>query len=279
MGNHKEHIIIDTDAGGDPDDALAIGLARAMPDVIAFVTSDEIDGDRRARFTQSLAGKVPVMAGLASPNPGKHILDHLTLQEPGGVAPMQEELPRVMKEALQTGPISWIGIGSYTNLAWLIDHHPELVSTMRVTLMGGRLNHTDNDRPEHNFKVDPLAAMKVAEALSDVTFVPTTVTTHADNRVDASHPLISYLSQSGRDWQMAALQNFEVWFEKRFPASYQHDALTLAIAANAIRHARTVNVRATPSGGLIEDDTSRIKAVADDVDYDGMWQWIWHTLQ
>lgn len=276
---NREHIIIDTDAGGDPDDALAIGLARNMPNVIALVTSDEIGGDRRAHFVRSLAGRVPVIAGLASPNPGKHVLDYLRVESRDPIPMMQDELPGIIDSALRNGPVSWIGIGSYTNLAWLIERYPRLASELRVTLMGGRLNHTEHDRPEHNFKVDPSAAMKVSEAISDLTFVPTTVTTNEATRVDASHSLIAYLSQSDEEWCAAALQNFEVWFDNRFPASYQHDALTLAIATHAIRRFDTVHVRATPTGGLVEDDSSSIRAVSGNVDYDGLWRWIWDTLQ
>jgi len=275
-----ECIIIDTDAGGDPDDTLAIALACKSPNVLAFVTSDETRNGARARFVKSLVGDcATVLTGLPSPYPGKHVLDKLDVSSREQPPSMEEILPRMLETAALDSDIHWIGIGSYTNLAWLFDSYPQYAKSMKVTLMGGRLNHSENDRPEHNFKVDPDAAMKVAEVAHELLYVPTTVTSHDRTYVDRAHPLISYLESGAEAWKATALTNFDVWFAERFPASYQHDALTLGIALGAVRYTLSTHVRATPPGGLIEDRTSRVTAVAGGVDYDGFWNWVWHTLE
>jgi hypothetical protein len=61
-------VIIDTDIGGDPDDAIALVLAaRRLPELALVVTCDELGGER-ARFARHLLdllgrGDVPVVAG------------------------------------------------------------------------------------------------------------------------------------------------------------------------------------------------------------------------
>lgn len=274
-----ERIIIDTDAGGDPDDSLAIALACQLPNVIAFVTSDETHDGARARFVKSLVGdQIPVLTGLPSPYPGKHVIDDLDVSGIEQPPSMESALPGMIYESARGNNVHWIGIGSYTNLAWLFESHRELARSMNITLMGGRLNYSAGDRPEHNFKVDPDAALLVAEAASKLMYVPATVTMHEQTRVDKEHLLISYLASGTEPWKKAALANFDVWFKERFPASYQHDALTLGIAVGAVRYARSVKVRATSSGGLIEDSSSNVLAVADGVDYDAFWSWVWSVL-
>jgi inosine-uridine nucleoside N-ribohydrolase len=272
-------MIIDTDAGGDPDDTLAIALACRLPNVLAFVTSDETADGARARFVRSIVGdSALVLTGLPSPHPGKHVLDELRVSDIEQPPAMQAVLPELLRDVVRDGDMHWVGIGSYTNLAWLFDSYPALAQSMKVTLMGGRLNHSENDRPEHNFKVDPDAAMKVAEAAHELVYVPTTVTTHDQTRIDRTHPLISYLEAGPEPWKAIVLANFDIWFRERFPASYQHDALTLGIALGAVPYTRSTHVRASRPGGLIEDPSSSVTAVAGGVDYDTFWRWVWHTL-
>lgn len=46
-------LIVDTDIGGDPDDAVAIAVAAGLPELALVITSDE-HGGRRARFARHL---------------------------------------------------------------------------------------------------------------------------------------------------------------------------------------------------------------------------------
>ena len=48
-------VIIDTDLGGDGDDALAVtAAARCLPNLVAVITGDEVLGGERARFARHL---------------------------------------------------------------------------------------------------------------------------------------------------------------------------------------------------------------------------------
>jgi len=275
-----EKIIIDTDAGGDPDDTLAIALACTMPNLLAYITSDETNDGGRSKLVRALVGQdgVPVFTGAPSPNPGKHLLDRLSLDNSLQPQRMRDELLSLV-DAQRDDNLLWVGIGSYTNLAWLYDKRPHLADSMRVVLMGGRMNYNEGDRPEHNFKVDPDAAVLVATRVRNLTYVPATTTMHERTRVDAEHPFINYLSSGQASWQTVARENFNVWFEERFDSSYQHDALTLAIAVGALHGLTQTPVRVSREGGLTEDDTSHIHAVTGGVDYDAFWQWTWDTLK
>jgi len=61
-------LIIDTDLGGDPDDAVAVVVAALrVPELALLITTDEVGGERArlARHLLDLAGRpeVPVVAG------------------------------------------------------------------------------------------------------------------------------------------------------------------------------------------------------------------------
>jgi len=274
-----EKIIVDTDAGGDPDDTLAIALASKLPNILAFVSSDETGDGKRAEVVRAIVGgRAPVFTGLSSPYPGTHVLDQLHIPPTLHPESVDDGFLDLINHAAQDSSLLWVGIGSYTNLAWLHDKNPELAESMRVVLMGGRMNMKEGDRPEHNFKVDPEAAMSVATSFPHLTYVPATTTMHERVRVDVSHPLISYLARGNEPWQAASLENFNVWFERRFDASYQHDALTLAIALGAVRNLSLTRVRAARDGGLSEDETCRALAVSGGVEHDAFWQWVWNVL-
>lgn len=44
-------LILDTDIGGEPDDALALAIAAGLPSLALVITSDE-SGGRRARLAR-----------------------------------------------------------------------------------------------------------------------------------------------------------------------------------------------------------------------------------
>ena len=120
MAEAQKNFIIDTDAGGDPDDTLAIFKACKLGNVAAFITSDETADGARARFVEQLVHEsgsdIPVFTGHESPYPGKHLLGKLAV----GLSP---QLPSIESGFIDLvsglSSVHWVGFGSYTNLAWL----------------------------------------------------------------------------------------------------------------------------------------------------------------
>lgn len=274
MAETYQNFIIDTDAGGDPDDSLAIVQACELGNVAAFVTSDESPDGARARFVQQLVretGKdIPVFTGLESPHPGKHLLGHLAVVS----VPQPPSIKDGFLELVSQLPNPhWVGIGSYTNLAWLGKQPDYNIEDMQVTVMGGRLASDANMRPEHNVKVDPDAALAAAQLFGHMMFVPSTVTMSEKMAVSVTHPALDVLRVKN---MQSALRNFAIWFEYKHPQSYQHDLETLAYAYGAVS-AAVKKVRINHEGRLTDDESSLTKTVYGDFDYDEVWRWFYEV--
>jgi len=142
-----EKIIIDTDIGGDIDDAFAVGLALRSPEFhILGISSAWGDTQLRARLLSRFLkengrGDIPIAMGIAKHPPGK--LDVLTqaLYAQGG--PADHNYPDAVDFILQQiklhpGEITLIAIGPETNLGAAIDRDAATFRKLkRVVLMGG----------------------------------------------------------------------------------------------------------------------------------------------
>lgn len=234
------------------------------------MTSDETPDGARARFVQQIvqeAGRdIPVFTGLPSPNPGRHLLDSLIVS----ALPQPHSIHDGFSELLQNPQaIHWVGIGSFTNLAWVASHF--YVNGMRITAMGGRLEDDPVTRPEHNIKVDPIAVDTVVKMCKDITFVPSTVTMSEAAAVNRTHPALSILAEMGAK---AALDNFEIWFKEKYDKSYQHDLETLAFACG-IAGGEIQNASMDSDGHFISDERSHVRVVSGQFEYEKVWQWFY----
>ena len=145
-------IILDTDIGTDVDDAMALGLALASPELeLVGVTTVHADAPLRARLARrllELAGQpeVPVVAGasfpLANPLPPNfHWMPRLRGHEGVGVLSAAELQPSsdlyggaddaahfIIEQAKKRqGTLSIVTIGALTNLARALIIEPRLV--------------------------------------------------------------------------------------------------------------------------------------------------------
>lgn len=224
-------MIIDTDAGGDPDDAIALIVAAAEPTLTLVVTSDEMGGER-ARFVRHLLDllgrpEVPVIAGDDLGNTRLNCVDGLTPPE----VPSQptDVLAAVTEICSSTeDPVRWVGIGTATNLAMLLIACPELAKQLAVTQVGGALRYRDPERADHNFRTDPEAAAVLLATtrlprlqLSEITFTP-------EVEIAKGSPLHRMLS--GPPWARLVAAHLDQWYERFHHATMQHDALALATA-------------------------------------------------
>ncbi|WP_166678037.1 nucleoside hydrolase [Kribbella kalugense] len=229
-------MVIDTDIGGDPDDTVALVVAgRLVPELRLVITSDEYGGERArfARYLLDLVGRtdVRVVAGSDLGNSRMWVIDGLC---PAEVPRQGTDVLGAVSElcAATDGRIRWVGMGPLSNLAMLQAERPELVSQLVVTQMGGAINFRDPTRAEHNFRVDPQAAIRMVPALepwlptfvvSDVTFNPAIeITTESRLYKRWAHP-------DARPWERLFREHCDRWMAK-YPGTMQHDALTLAAA-------------------------------------------------
>lgn len=201
-----KRILLDTDVGTDTDDALAIALAAACPEMqLEGVTTVHADAPLRARIARrllDLAGQpaVPVVTGASYPlapalpasfhwhphlwgHEGRGILEDQDLQPSADLEASADDAARFIaaRVAAAPGQISLVAIGPLTNLARALLLEPRLRDWVRdVTLMGGMIDAERTPWPpvlETNLNADPEAARIVFSSGLPLTIVPFEVTT------------------------------------------------------------------------------------------------------
>jgi inosine-uridine nucleoside N-ribohydrolase len=257
-------LIVDTDAGGDPDDAIALVAAAAEPTLALVSTVDELGG-RRARFVRhllDLLGRedVPVVAGA---DLGDTRMDCIAGLVPDSVVPQRTDLAEAVAEVVAStdGLVRWAGMGPVTNLAALLTENPALAERLVVTQMGGALNYRDPERAEHNFRLDPAAANTLLTkgklpklVLSDTTFTP-------ELEIAKDSELHRRLAApTAPAWAKLVTAHMAQWFDRFHPGTIQHDGLALAAALQlpyvALRRERVVlddigRMTTSPDGNLV----------------------------
>ena len=240
-------VLIDCDPG--QDDALALLLALASPEldvvgVSAVAGNQTLDKTTtNALRVLELAGRtdIPVAAGadgplavelvVAADAHGETGLDGVDLPPPS-LEPVPEHAADFLaaKIVASETPVTLVALGPLTNVALLLDAHPEAAAALeRIVLMGGAI-HEGNQTPsaEFNIWIDPEAAARVFGSGLDVTMVGLDVT----NRAVLSSADASSLRGAGPVAEAAAdMVDFYLRF---YNAAYEHggapihDAVALA---------------------------------------------------
>lgn len=190
----KIPIILDTDLAGDIDDALALGLALASPE-LELVGITTVDGDA---FTRALVAcrflhavgrdAVPVAAG-SDPRPRPDLEGQMQY----GLRPCFRKRPEKERAVdflfrqikARPGEITLVAVGPLTNLAELFRRHPECKPWVkRIVVMGGSLKTGYGGKPgaepEWNIKTDVAAARAVFACGVPLLLVPLDVTATLD---------------------------------------------------------------------------------------------------
>lgn len=237
-------VIIDTDIGGDADDALALAAAaRSLSSLALVLTSDETGpgqgSGQRARFARWLldalgCADVPVAAG-ASHGDTRYLCVQQMVPDwvPRQSDDVLEEVRRVCRAT--HGPVRWVGMGPLTNLAMVLQEAPELANQLHVTQMGGGLNYRDPERGEHNMRLDVSAVETVLKTVAvdsmPFEFVTSEITFTPQLEVTATSPLYATLAAPDvPEWARILREHMDAWFQAFHPGTIQHDALTLTAA-------------------------------------------------
>ena len=228
-------VVIDTDIGGDADDAIALATAALwLPELALVITSDECGG-QRARFARhllDLLGRqdVPVVAGIDLGNRKYFCVEDLIPDRvPRQPTDLIEHLERLCATA--TLPVRWIGMGPLSNLAHLARTRPDLARRLEVTQMGGALRYRDPSRAEHNFRLDPNAAHQVLASIQEPQLVTSDITFTDELAIHDDSPLYRALAEpTAPPWAALLQAHLDHWFQQFHPSTIQHDALTLAAA-------------------------------------------------
>ncbi|MGN2638304.1 nucleoside hydrolase [Nocardia takedensis] len=272
-------IILDTDIGGDPDDAVAVTCAAKLPELSLVITADEHRGERArlARHLLDLVHRpdVQVIAGADLGNSRYWVAEDLV---PEDIAIQPDDVLGAVRALCErtTGPIRWVGCGPLTNLAAIVRAAPELARRLVVTQMGGAINYRDPDRAEHNFRLDPEAAHTVLATEMELTLVLSDVTFREEMAIDAHSDLYRLLSQeTAPPWAHLLTALFDRWFTRRYPSSKQHDpfALTVAMELPFATLGRP-RLRLAPDARVSVDPTGRPTWVTTAADYPVFGRWL-----
>lgn len=175
-----EKIIIDTDIGGDIDDAFAIALALRSPhlEILGFSTESG-DTEGRAKILDRLLGEVgrsdiPVTAGApTSFEPGDELFAMSQVRYGANSHFAHATHPQAVDFILEKirrypGEITLVIIGPPKNIGTLIDQSPETFHKLkRVVVMGGWIEPTKEDY-ENAPAQNPEAEWNIREAIGAV---------------------------------------------------------------------------------------------------------------
>ena len=262
---------LDTDFGGDTDDACALVFLLGQPGVeLAGVTTVADRAGRRAGYARhclDLAGRdgVPVIAGAAASMTTLSTAEPVIDDErhwPGGLpcrpAPAGAALD-LLQRNIERGA-TLIAIGPWTNLALLEIARPGSLSRTPVVATGGWTGlgaGLPEWGPDMDFNVQwDSRAAEIVAATADLTLAPLPVTLKAHlraadlPRLRASGPLGELLARQseahGRDYQMAELGRLHAALPDDL-LNFQYDAVACAVALGwpgaTVEHARLDLVR------------------------------------
>jgi inosine-uridine nucleoside N-ribohydrolase len=233
-------VIIDTDIGSDIDDALALGLAVASPELeVRAITTCGGSPDNRAwlvcRFLTQVGIKdVPVAIG--KPPNMEYGLDWQIQyrRHPAAIfnrtlKPVKDSAVELMYQKLKAdqGNITIICLGPLTNIAALLKEHPDAKPWIkRLVIMGGSIKVGYSGKPpaerEWNIKHDIAAAQAVFVSGVPITLVPLDVTAKLELKKDQREKI--FAAHTPLTWQVQNL--YELW-DKETPILF--DPLAVAL--------------------------------------------------
>jgi inosine-uridine nucleoside N-ribohydrolase len=200
-------IIVDTDIGTDIDDAFALALALASPEVeLRGITTVSADAYTRALIVCRLLHAVgrrdiPVAAGrMQRPEPERKGQYLYGLEGDYPNKPVAQLAPEFLYQKLKAEPgkLTIVTIGDLTNVGRLLTDHPEAKPWIRrIVMMGGAVRVGYNGKPppswEWNIRSDIKAAQVVFSSGVPYLVAPLDATTI----VKLEEPLRARIFESG----------------------------------------------------------------------------------
>ena len=193
----KYRILIDTDIGGDVDDALALAMALNTPEIeIVGITNVYLANAWRAGVTKELlrvygCGEIPVCTGAEKPLIGWWDENRIPNSSPDYGEYRGEKLPHaadfIIRKAEEIDGLILLAIGPLTNVGIALAKAPHIAKRLKIYMMGGQLNKA---HPEWNIVCDPEATRIVFESGADITMVGLDVTNRCQftkDEVDEVH--------------------------------------------------------------------------------------------
>ena len=232
-------ILLDTDIGGDIDDALALAYLLKQPRCeLLGITTVGGESEKRAALASAIchsAGRaeVPVHVGASAPllvterQPHAYQSEALTNRWPHQTFDKRNTAIEFLRDTirLHPGEITLLTIGPLTNIGLLFALDPDIPAALKgLTMMGGSFSAKENDE-EWNIVCDPHAAAKVFAAPLKIASVGFDVTGQCRLGADECR---RRFTQAGRPFAFVAAMA-EVFFRYELPEIVFHDPLAAAL--------------------------------------------------
>ncbi len=276
-----EKVILDTDIGDDIDDAFAVTLALASPELkVVGITSAWGDTDLRSRMLDRLlceAGRsdVPVLTGVKTES--KTPFSQEAWAHAGAARPHHNAVDFLLDEIRKNpGQITLIAIAPLTNIGAAMDRDPETFRKLkRVVMMGGSIRRGYGDLgfapahgpdAEYNIAMDVAAARKLFQSGVPVYMMPLDSTqlafdeTKREMLTTVSTPLTDSLQVLTAEWQRVTHQTTPTLFDVMAVAYAIKPELCPATAMHidVDRAGFTREVPGTPNANVcLESDSDR----------------------
>lgn len=239
LAQTKVPVIIDTDIGTDIDDAFALALALASPEIeLRAVTTVSADAYGRAliacRFLHRTGhGGIPVAAGRARrATPETKGQYQYGLEEDFPNRPVAELAPEFLYNKLKAEPgvLTLVTIGDLTNVGKLLADHPEARPWIkRIAIMGGAVRVGYNGKPpaswEWNIRSDIKAAQIVFSSGVPIVLAPVDATT----MVKLQEPMRARIFGAGTPLAREVEALYRLWGK---PTPTLFDPVALALSFN-----------------------------------------------
>ena len=274
-------IILDTEIGGEPDDAMALVIAaRELPELALVVTTDELGGERArfARFLLDSAGRtdVAVVAGRQLSATAPYFAHGLT---PDWVAAPSDDVARAVAQAgaRSGGAARWIGLGPLSNLAGLLAQQPGLARRLFVTQLTGTSD--GQALPPRNFRLDPASARQVLAAAPHLRLVSYALPAGRDVQLTSASPTLRRLADTvpawdGHSWETLLAAHCGQFFTRYHPAVFPAGPLALAAGLRLpFTSFRPAQVTVGETGKMCTGPSGNV-LISQDVDYRALGEWL-----
>jgi inosine-uridine nucleoside N-ribohydrolase len=237
----KTPILLDTDIGGDVDDAFALALALASPEVelVGVTTVGEGAEDRAWMVCRLLTAvgrrDVPVAWG-RDPQPKGPVEGQIQYRRHPGVIfnrtskPVKESAVEFLYAKLKDRPgkLTLVAVGPLTNVARLFAEHPDCKPWVkRLVIMGGSVRVGNNGKApaeaEWNIKSDAAAARAVFTSGVPLVVAPLDATA----TVKLEEPLRRKLFAACTPLTLQVQALYQLW-DKPTPVLYDPVAVALS---------------------------------------------------
>jgi inosine-uridine nucleoside N-ribohydrolase len=232
----KIPVVLDTDIGTDVDDAFALALVAASPELeLRGVTTVSGDAYTRAMIACRLLhavghSQVPVAAGLPRREDPALEGQYQYGLRPSRRRPENKGAVELLHKTLKADPgrITLLTIGDLTNVAQLISRHPKSKARIkRIVLMGGSIRVGYQGKPpaerEWNIRSDVKSAQAVFQSGIPLVVVPLDATVEARLAEPLRRKI--FATDNPRCQHLQAL--YELW-GKETPTLFDAVAVTVA---------------------------------------------------